>query len=172
MIIYLGCKKSKDKEPAFLGSAKGVTCMLISFKSDFEKIAMGLLSYIEDLKVTSRLKEEMDLYHNEEERELFLWRSEETNDFCGVIGIEKNDDLILVRHISVNPSYRNEGIATKMIDEVAKKYDVNTLMSTLETSELVTKWQKNVNAQADQAQSDQERLESPVDESSEGGDHQ
>lgn len=117
--------------------------MLVKFKSDFEKIAMGLLSYIEDLKSTTRLKEEIDLYKNEDNRELYLWRSKETDDFCGVIGIEINeDDLILVRHISVNPSYRNEGIAGKMIDSIAEKFEVTSLMSTLETGELVTKWQK------------------------------
>lgn len=117
--------------------------MLVKFKSDFEKIAMGLLSYFEDLKSTARLKEEIELYKNEDNRELYLWRSKETDDFCGVIGIEINeDDLILVRHISVNPSYRNEGIAGKMIDSIAEKFEVTSLMSTLETGELVTKWQK------------------------------
>ena len=138
--------------------------MLTAFKSDYEKIAMGLLSYIDDLKVTSRLKEEMDLYFNEDNRQLFLWKSDETDDFCGVIGIEENDDLILVRHIAVNPSYRNEGIAYQMIDAVAEKYDVQTMMSTLETSDLVTKWQKKKNAESDaesegEAGLDQEKLD-------------
>lgn len=116
--------------------------MLIQFKSDFEKIAMGLLSYIEDLKETSRLKEEIELYKEDDDRDLYLWKSNETDDFCGVIGIEKGDGMVLVRHISVNPSYRNEGIAGEMIDAVADEYQVNSLMSTLETSELVNKWQK------------------------------
>lgn len=138
--------------------------MLTAFKSDYEKIAMGLLSYIDDLKVTSRLKEEMDLYFNEDNRQLFLWKSDETDDFCGVIGIEENDDLILIRHIAVNPSYRNEGIAYQMIDAVAEKYDVQTMMSTLETSDLVTKWQKKKNAESDaesegEAGLDQEKLD-------------
>ena len=138
--------------------------MLTAFKSDYEKIAMGLLSYIDDLKVTSRLKEEMDLYTDEDNRQLFLWKSDETDDFCGVIGIEENDDLILVRHIAVNPSYRNEGIAYQMIDGVAEKYDVQTMMSTLETSDLVTKWQKKKNAESDaesegEAGLDQEKLD-------------
>ncbi|EKU94234.1 Uncharacterised protein [Alloiococcus otitis] len=138
--------------------------MLTAFKSDYEKIAMGLLSYIDDLKVTSRLKEEMDLYTDEDNRQLFLWKSDETDDFCGVIGIEENDDLILVRHIAVNPSYRNEGIAYQMIDAVAEKYDVQTMMSTLETSDLVTKWQKKKNAESDaesegEAGLDQEKLD-------------
>ena len=93
-----------------------------------------------------------------------MWKSDETDDFCGVIGIEENDDLILVRHIAVNPSYRNEGIAYQMIDAVAEKYDVQTMMSTLETSDLVTKWQKKKNAESDaesegEAGLDQEKLD-------------
>lgn len=123
--------------------------MLIKFKSDFDKIAMGLLSYIDDLKETSRLKDEMDLYKNDDDRELYLWKSEETEDFCGVIGIELDNDIIIVRLVSVNPSYRNEGIATYMIDAVADKYEVNSLMSTLETGDLVNKWYKRKKDAAD-----------------------
>lgn len=123
--------------------------MLIKFKSDFDKIAMGLLSYIDDLKETSRLKDEMDLYKNDDDRELYLWKSEETEDFCGVIGIELDNDIIIVRLVSVNPSYRNEGIATYMIDAVADKYEVNSLMSTLETGDLVNKWHKRKKDAAD-----------------------
>lgn len=131
--------------------------MLVQFKSDFEKIAMGLLSYTEDLKETSILKEEMDLYKEDDDRDLFLWKSGETDDFCGVIGIEKNDGMILVRHVSVNPSYRNEGIAGAMIDSVAAEYEVNSLMSTLETSDLVNKWQKR------KKESDQNKQETEKD---------
>lgn len=131
--------------------------MLVQFKSDFEKIAMGLLSYIEDLKETARLKEEIELYKEDDNRDLFLWKSNETDDFCGVIGIEKNDGMILVRHVSVNPSYRNEGIAGAMIDSVAAEYEVNSLMSTLETSDLVNKWQKR------KKESDQNKQETEKD---------
>lgn len=80
--------------------------MLIEFKSDYDKIAMGLLSYTADLKETSRLTEELDMYKNDDSRQLFLWRSEETDDLCAVLGIEEEEDVILLRHLSVNPSYR------------------------------------------------------------------
>jgi len=79
--------------------------MLIEFKSDYDKIAMGLLSYTADLKETSRLTEELDMYKNDDSRQLFLWRSEETDDLCAVLGIEEEEDVILLRHLSVNPSY-------------------------------------------------------------------
>lgn len=125
--------------------------MLIKYKPDYEKITMGLLSYVPDLKETSRLKSEMDWYEQEDGRQLYLWKSEETGDMSGVIGVEE-EDLILLRHISINPSYRQEGMTYSMLDALAGKYDSKTIVGTLETGPIVTKWQKR----SQQTESDNE----------------
>ncbi|CAM2772928.1 N-acetyltransferase [Dolosigranulum pigrum] len=121
--------------------------MLIEFKSDYDKIAMGLLSYTADLKETSRLTEELDMYKNDDSRQLFLWRSEETDDLCAVLGIEEEEDVILLRHLSVNPSYRGEGLTYRMLDQLSDRYEHKTLMGTLESGSFVKKWQKRRNQQ-------------------------
>lgn len=115
--------------------------MLVKFKSDYQKITMGLLSYVPDLKDTTRLQQELDWYAQEENRQLYLWKSEETKDMAGVIGVEENDDLILLRHISLNPSYRHEGMTYEMLDALQEKYAPKSIAGTIETGGIITKWQ-------------------------------
>ncbi len=119
--------------------------MLIQYNEDYEKISMGLLSYIKDFKEPERIAEELERYKTSEVRELFLWQSEETGNLIGLAGIEKEDGLVLLRHISIDPSFRKEGISYKMLDALKAHYPENNIVSTLETATLVSKWQKQRN---------------------------
>ena len=80
--------------------------MLVKYKNDYEKIAMGLLSFVPDLKPLDHLQTEMALYQNDPEYLLYLWRPADSQDFAGVVGIQRSQDIILVRHISLMPSER------------------------------------------------------------------
>jgi len=122
--------------------------MLIRYKADYQKITMGLLSYMPDLKETSRLTKEMEWYDQEENRQLFLWKSEETGDLAGVIGIEEDEEIVLLRHIAVNPSYREEGMAYNMLNALSKLYTSKRIVGTIETASIVTKWQKGTDHQS------------------------
>lgn len=105
---------------------------------------MGLLSYIADLKNVERLQKEMESYISEEDKRLFLWRDTETDNIIAIIGIEWAESIVLVRHISVNPSFRNEGIMHKMLDKLKTRFPDQTINGTLETVPIITKWvQKN-----------------------------
>jgi len=103
---------------------------------------MGLLSYVPDLKDTHRLTNEMDWYNQEENRQLYLWKSDETGDMAGVVGIEVDEELILLRHIAINPSYREEGMAFDILSALSEKFSPRKVVGTLETSSLISKWQK------------------------------
>ncbi|OJF89703.1 GNAT family N-acetyltransferase [Alkalibacterium sp. 20] len=116
--------------------------MLVIYKADYQKITMGLLSYVPDLKETSRLTKEMEWYSQENNRQLFLWKSEETGDLAGVIGIEEDEEMVLLRHIAVNPSYREEGMAYRMLNALSKRCSPKRIVGTLETASILTKWQK------------------------------
>lgn len=116
--------------------------MLIQFNSDYEKISMGLLSFIEDFKDPARLQEEIERYKISEERDLFLWQSEETGNLIGLVGIEKENDYILLRHISIDPSFRNEGISYRMLEALNERYPNSNIVSTLETASIVSSWQR------------------------------
>lgn len=114
--------------------------VLITYNQTYEKIAMGLLSYISDLKNVDYLQLEMESYINKDNKKLFLWRDEETDNIVAVIGLEIGEMMILVRHLSVSPSYRNEGIVHEMLDKVQIYYPEHNLNGTLETAPFIAKW--------------------------------
>ncbi|MEG0268516.1 MAG: N-acetyltransferase [Carnobacterium sp.] len=119
--------------------------MLLDYKNNYEKITMGLLSFIPDFKDVTRLKFELDWYQQEENRKLFLWRGEETQDMIAVIGVETGDELILLRHISINPSFRNEGISYKILEALERQFPDQKIIGTLETAQLIVKWEQEKN---------------------------
>lgn len=118
--------------------------MLISYNQSYEKIAMGLLSYIEDFKSVERLREAMDNYIQSEDRTLYLWKDGETENIVGIIGVEQSDVVVLVRHIAINPSFRQEGVVYQILDKLQTRFPDLAINGTLETVPLITKWaQKN-----------------------------
>lgn len=116
--------------------------MLISYNEDYEKITMGLLSYISDLKDPERLSEELALYENDPNRNIYLWQSEETRNLIAIIGVEEEEDLVLLRHIAVDPSFRNEGLTYVLLDHLSEKVDKKRIVGTLETASVISNWQK------------------------------
>lgn len=116
--------------------------MLVSYNNDYEKITMGFLSYISDLKEPARIEEELNWYTSQEDRQIFLWQSEETGNLIGFIGVEEDEELVLVRHIAVDPSFRNEGLTYRILDEIEKRYNESKVVATLETATIISKWQK------------------------------
>jgi riboflavin biosynthesis RibT protein len=95
--------------------------MIIRYKKTFEKIAMGLLSFMpaeKDLKV---LQQTIKQYETNENWQLFLWKNEE--DIIGLIGvIFENESTISIQHISVNPSHRQQGIGKAMVQGIKSLY--------------------------------------------------
>lgn len=98
--------------------------MLIRYKKNFEKIAMGLLSFMPEGKKVKKLQETIYEYESNENWHLYLWKEEE--DVLGAIGLRiENDMEVVIQHISVNPSHRNVGIGHKMISEIKQLYKEN-----------------------------------------------
>lgn len=94
--------------------------MLIKYKKNLEKIAMGLLSFMPGEKDVKKLLQTIKEYEQNPEWNLYLWREE---DILGAIGLRIEDEKkAVVQHISVNPSHRNSGIGKKMLSEIKKNY--------------------------------------------------
>ncbi|MFC7783480.1 MULTISPECIES: GNAT family N-acetyltransferase [unclassified Rossellomorea] len=89
--------------------------MLIRYKKAFEKIAMGLLSFMPNEKDLKKLQQTMKQYETEDNWQLFLWKEE---DIVGLIGVFKTDSTLEIQHISVNPSHRHEGIGKSMVKQL------------------------------------------------------
>lgn len=93
--------------------------MLIRYKHMFEKIAMGLMSFMPQEKDLKKLRETIKEYETNENWHLYLWK--ENEDIVGIIGIAIEDEqTAILQHISVNPSYRNQGLGKKMVAELNK----------------------------------------------------
>jgi riboflavin biosynthesis RibT protein len=87
--------------------------MLIRYKKNFEKIAMGLLSFMPEEKEVKKLQQTIKEYENNPNWHLFLWKEE---DILGAIGVRIENELnAVIQHITVNPSHRNMGIGQKMV---------------------------------------------------------
>ncbi|MFG6148641.1 GNAT family N-acetyltransferase [Halobacillus sp. B23F22_1] len=99
--------------------------MLIRFKKSFEKIAMGLLSFMPECKDVRRLQNTIQEYEQNPNWHLYLWKEE---DILGTVGVRIEGEVAYVQHVSVNPSHRNLGIGKKMIlalqEQLEKEYQV------------------------------------------------
>ncbi|HLS60395.1 MAG TPA: GNAT family N-acetyltransferase [Virgibacillus sp.] len=112
--------------------------MLIRYKKDFEKIAMGLLSFMPEEKDVKVLQQTIKEYETNPNWHLYLWRED---DVLGAIGIHIVDDInVVIQHITVNPSHRNLGIGKKMIEAIKKLYqEKHTIYADSMTEEFYNK---------------------------------
>ncbi|GIO22580.1 GNAT family N-acetyltransferase [Oceanobacillus sp. J11TS1] len=95
--------------------------MLIRFKRNLEKIAMGLLSFMPEEKDVKKLQETIREYEENDNWHLHLWK--EDDDVLGAIGVQiLNESQLIIRHLTVNPSHRDQGIGSQMVAEIHRIY--------------------------------------------------
>ncbi|SEM12227.1 riboflavin biosynthesis RibT protein [Mesobacillus persicus] len=111
--------------------------MLIRYNKNYEKIAMGLLSFNPNEKELQNLLKTINEYDKEQNLQLYLWKEEEG--IIGVVGIELNDQEILLHHLSVNPSHRDKGFGKLMVEALLEIYPDNTLSPTETTASFLEK---------------------------------
>lgn len=107
--------------------------MLIRYKKIFEKIAMGLLSFMPEEKDLKKLQQTVKQYETDEDWHLFLWK--DNDDIIGLIGLVQSDESTLyVQHISVNPSHRGQGIGRAMVKSVKDMFSDKEIKPTETTA--------------------------------------
>ncbi|MGE7839220.1 GNAT family N-acetyltransferase [Lysinibacillus sp. NPDC093712] len=111
--------------------------MLIRYKKAFEKIAMGLLSFMPNEKDIKKLTETIQSYENDENWVLYLWKK--NDEYVGIVGLVVDNNTATIQHVSVVPSYRGEGVAKEMLQEVAELGQYKHVRATDETREFVQK---------------------------------
>lgn len=111
--------------------------MLIRYKKAFEKIAMGLLSFMPNEKDIKKLTETIQSYETEDNWILYLWKK--NDEYVGIVGLVLDNDTATIQHVSVVPSYRGEGVATEMVQEVVELGRYENVRATDETREFVHK---------------------------------
>lgn len=121
--------------------------MLIRYKKTYEKIAMGLLSYMPGEQSVKALQETICNYETIENWQLYLWKKDE--DFIGLLGIELAEDVYTLQHLSVNPSFRGEGIGKEMVQAIHDQYPDKECQSTDVTDTFLKRCQVNEEGGAD-----------------------
>ncbi|MFJ7735003.1 GNAT family N-acetyltransferase [Lysinibacillus sp. NPDC097287] len=111
--------------------------MLIRYKKAFEKIAMGLLSFMPNEKDIKKLTETIQSYETDENWILYLWKK--NDEYVGIVGLVLDNDTATIQHVSVVPSYRGEGVATEMVQEVVELGQYDNVLATDETRGFVQK---------------------------------
>uniref|UniRef100_UPI00352AA36B GNAT family N-acetyltransferase n=1 Tax=Aerococcus urinaeequi TaxID=51665 RepID=UPI00352AA36B len=117
--------------------------MLVPYIGRYEKIVMGLLSYIPEFKEFSELKEEMDKI-NQQERKIYLWKEADSDNIIGLVGFDQHDDTdtLVVRYLSINPSFREEGLTYDLLTALKKEFPVYSLTGVISLSTILSKWTK------------------------------
>ncbi|MDO4432090.1 MAG: GNAT family N-acetyltransferase [Aerococcaceae bacterium] len=120
--------------------------MLIQSKHKHEKIVLGLLSYTEEGLPMNELLQLLKEYRDHPNRELYLYKDDETENFVGLMGIERTQldetgsETIVIDRVAVIPSFRNEGIGYQMYAALRQRYPESNWLGALNTSDFVVKW--------------------------------
>ena len=111
--------------------------VLTKYKKVHKKIAMGLLSFMPGEHNLKQLQKTMRTYEENPDWQLYLWKKGE--DFVGLIGIEVDEHTFTVRHASVNPSFRGEGIGHALVERVRQLMEPREMRATPETEAFLAK---------------------------------
>lgn len=111
--------------------------MLIRYKKNMEKIAMGLLSFMPDEKKdVKKLQQYIKEYESNDDWHLYVWKDDD-GDIVGAIGIRFEDEInVVIQDLSVNPSHRNLGIGKKMVNKINELYQEKYTVSPTEQLQL------------------------------------
>ncbi|KRN53818.1 hypothetical protein IV84_GL001388 [Pediococcus damnosus] len=102
---------------------------------------MGLLSFIPDLKDIDRINKELDWYASSDDRNLYLQKNE-AGDFIGLVGVEKQDQYLMIHHLAFIPQQQTEGNEQDIFNSLTNYYPDLQMMGTLETSPALARWEK------------------------------
>lgn len=116
--------------------------MLSKYSDENKKIAMGFLSYIGDLKDLGNLEQELKLYSEDENRQLYLWKSN-IDDYSGIVALSFSNKTVFIEYISLNPSYRSQSNIFKIFDDVQQKFSKQVILSNFSLNDELKQWRQN-----------------------------
>lgn len=103
---------------------------------------MGFLSYINDLKDLDNMEQELKLYSEDENRQLYLWKSN-IEDYSGIVALSFSEKTVFIEYISLNPSYRSQSNVFKIFDDISQKFPKLVMLGNFNLSQQIQQWNKN-----------------------------
>lgn len=116
--------------------------MLVRYRKDYQKIAMGLLSLLPDLRQGNRFMSEIN-WALDNEWPIYLWKDMDDSHFIGIVILEIGDYYVLVRQLSFTPSERSGHNIFSLLNAVNDQYSGKRLLGTLETQPIISMWERN-----------------------------
>lgn len=115
--------------------------MLLKYRSEYKKIAMDMLSLLPDMNKSNHLEQEMNWYHDNDNRVIYLWRNLDNN-WAGLIAVEQKEPLLVVRRIVLTPDSWTMNNCCDMLDDLSKLYMNKKIVGTMETTSICEIWEK------------------------------
>jgi len=114
--------------------------MLLKYRSDYQKIAMGILSLLPSFKDWDRLQRELAWYQGGADRTLYLWKDQNA-DFAGALGTEQQGNYVVVRLLSLIPDKQTTANTWQMLDDLAAAVPQKRVMGTLANAKIIAEWE-------------------------------
>ncbi|AKP66519.1 hypothetical protein [Companilactobacillus ginsenosidimutans] len=121
-------------------------------KDENKKITMGFMSYISELKDMNNLEKELNLYDKDENRQLYLWKSN-VEDYSGIVALSFSTKTVFIDYISLTPSYRSQTNTFKIFDDIKRKFPKYTILGSFSLVDQLRLWSEK-NNQSEETESD------------------
>ncbi|MBZ2201337.1 MAG: reductase [Lentilactobacillus hilgardii] len=116
--------------------------MLYQYRKDYQKITMGLFSLVSDLQNMDLVSQEMAWYADKSDRMIYLWKDRHNN-WSGLVGIEVENDQLLIHRLILAPPSRNQENYSRLLDELQSLYPKEKIIGGFETKEICAKWEQS-----------------------------
>jgi len=103
---------------------------------------MGFLSYISDLKDLDNMEQELKLYSEDQNRQLYLWKSN-IEDYSGIVALSFSENTVFIEYISLNPSYRSQSNVFKIFDDIHQKFPHLVMLGNFNLNGQLMHWHQN-----------------------------
>ena len=100
-----------------------------------KRLQWALLSYMPGEHSVKALQETIQNYETDDDWQLYLWKKGE--DIIGLLGIEISENSYTLQHLSVNPSFRGEGIGKAIVEKIQEQFPDKKCLSTDETDDFL-----------------------------------
>ena len=114
--------------------------MLLKYRSDYQKIAMGILSLDPVFKDWDLLQHALAWYQTSDDRTLYLWK-DRRDDFAGILGTEQQGRYVVVRLLTLMPDKQTTRNAQNMLDDLAATVPQQRVMGTLANAKIIAEWE-------------------------------
>lgn len=120
--------------------------MLLEFQNHYKKIVFDMLSLLPHMNRINNLKQTFNWYQDDQNRLLYLWKSN-SNNWQGLTGVEVKPNLpnlLVIRQLILIPEISHrEFDYFRMLDDVKWLYPDRTLIGNLETTRICQAWERS-----------------------------